>query len=171
MARDMETEHDAHHPARHAPVTRRDAVILGAAAALAAIVPAALFHRSPVSLAPRTDLFLDLLADPSSAAKLGEIWFDESSPSRARAVYETRLARRLRAHGWSRNASPELARRALAASVRADYLGDRMVAIEKWHLSETEADLCALAALAQPEGTHDDDETREGEPQGVAQHS
>lgn len=171
MARDMEKQHDAHHKDAHAPVSRRDAVILGAAALLAAVVPAALFHRAPASLAPRTGLFLDLLADPSSAAKLGEIWFDESKPPRTRAVYETRLARRLRPYGWSRNASPELARRALAASVRADYLGDRMVAIEKWHLSETEADLCALAALALPEGAHDADDPRESKPQGLAQHA
>ena len=154
MARDMEKQHDAHHKDAHAPVSRRDAVILGAAALLAAVVPAALFHRAPASLAPRTGLFLDLLADPSSAAKLGEIWFDESKPPRTRAVYETRLARR-----------------ALAASVRADYLGDRMVAIEKWHLSETEADLCALAALALPEGAHDADDPRESKPQGLAQHA
>ncbi|MBX3489271.1 hypothetical protein [Parvibaculum sp.] len=139
-------EKDMEHT-EHPPVSRRNVVILGGTALVAAAVPAALFHRKPKGLALDTDVFMRLLADPAAAAKLGEIRFAESKPGLTRAVYETRLARRLRAHGWSPAASPELARRALAASVRADYLGDRMVAIEKWHLSETEADLCALAAL------------------------
>ncbi|MDP2124863.1 MAG: hypothetical protein Q8J92_10815 [Parvibaculum sp.] len=141
------SDHDRDHPAAHPPVSRRDIVILGGAALLAAAIPAVLFGRDPSGLALDSDLFMQLLADPAAAAKLGEIWFAESRPGETPAVYEARLARRLRAHGWSPAALPELARRALAASTRADYLGDRMVAIEKWHLAETEADLCALAAL------------------------
>ena len=146
------SDHDAAHA--HPPVSRRDIVILGSAALLAAAVPAALFGRDPKSLALDSDTFLRLLADPQAAAKLGEIWFAESRPAETRAVYEARLARRLRAHGWSPAASPELAARALAAATRADYLGDRMVAIEKWHFSETEADLCALAALVMRDSAH-----------------
>ena len=146
------SDHDAAHA--HPPVSRRDIVILGGAALLAAAIPAVLFGRDPKSLALDSDTFLRLLADPQAAAKLGEIWFAESRPAETRAVYEARLARRLRAHGWSPAASPELAARALAAATRADYLGDRMVAIEKWHFSETEADLCALAALVMRDSAH-----------------
>jgi len=147
MTRDVDHSHADPHPAPHRSVSRRDIVILGATALLAAAIPAVLFRRGPASLSIGNRDFLNLLADPAAAARLGEIWFAESRPAETRAVYETRLARRLRNFGWSPSASPELARRALAASTRADYLGDRMVAIEKWHLAETEADLCALAAL------------------------
>lgn len=146
------SDHDAAHA--HPPVSRRDIVILGSAALLAAAVPAALFGRDPSVLALDSDIFLRLLADRQAAAKLGEIWFAESRPAETRAIYEARLARRLRAHGWTPAATPELAHRALAAATRADYLGDRMVAIEKWHFSETEADLCALAALVMRDSAH-----------------
>jgi hypothetical protein len=151
MAKDMDNGRDAHHPAAPHPVSRRDIVILGGTALIAAALPALLFRRAPKSLAFDADVFLKLLADPEAAAKLGEIWFAESHPGETRTVYETRLARRLRAFGWSPSATPELAHRALAAATRADYRAGRMVEIEKWHFAETEADLCALAALVMRE--------------------
>lgn len=157
MKNDTDHSHDhGHgHPAAHPPVSRRDLIILGGAALAAAAIPAALFRRDPAALALDSDLFIRLLADPAAAARLGKIWFAESRPGETLAVYEARLARRLRAHGWSPDATPELARRALAAAARADYLGDRMVAIEKWHFSQTEADLCAMAALVARAHSHD----------------
>ncbi|MEX0839629.1 MAG: hypothetical protein WD034_08855 [Parvibaculum sp.] len=151
MAKHMETEHDDAHPAAPHPVSRRDIVVLGGTALIAAALPALLFRRAPKSLSFDADVLLKLLADPEAAAKLGEIWFAESRPGETRAVYETRLARRLRAFGWSPAATPELAHRALAATTRADYRTGRMVEIEKWQFAETEADLCALAALVRRE--------------------
>ena len=150
---EKDTEHTEHHAAAPA-FSRRDIVILAGVAASAGVTAAILFGRPPAAARLDSGAFLGLLADPASAAKLGEIWFAESKPGETLAVYEARVARRLRAHGWSPAAAPELAHRALAASVRADYLGDRMVAIEKWHLSETEADLCALAALVMRDAAH-----------------
>lgn len=142
----QDTEHlegAAHGPA----VSRRTVVILGGTALLAAALPAALFVTEPEGPTLGARHFITLLADPASAAELGEIWFRDGRPGEALPVYEARFEKRLRAYGWNARMDMAETHRVLADAVRADYAAGRMVEIREWQLSETEADLCALAAL------------------------
>lgn len=142
----QDTEH--HEGAAHGPaVSRRTVVILGGTALLAAALPAALFLTEPEGPTLGARHFITLLADPASAAELGEIWFRDGRPGEALPVYETRFEKRLRAHGWNPRMDMEETHSVLADAVRADYAAGRTVSVREWHLSETEADLCALAAL------------------------
>lgn len=146
---DMEAEHhqdgDAHHS--HPSVSRRTVLVLAGTAIVAAAVPAALFVAEPEGTSVSGRYFVRLLADPAGAARLGEIRFEAGGASAALPVYETRMAKRLAAHGWTPRMDEHETHRALADAVRADYAMDRLVEINEWMLSETEADLCVLAAL------------------------
>tara|TARA_R110002110_G_scaffold239506_5_gene455466 strand:- start:2561 stop:3055 length:495 start_codon:yes stop_codon:yes gene_type:complete len=139
-------KHDRPGDRGHA-VSRRTVMVLAGTAIVAAAVPAVLFTGEPETGAADAKRFVALLADPAGAAALGEMWFAESRPGTSLPVYTTRLEKRLRAKGWSPAMDDDETHRLLADCVRADYAEDRLAAIDAWALSETEADLCALAAL------------------------
>ncbi|MEQ8268759.1 MAG: hypothetical protein RH982_16315 [Parvibaculum sp.] len=146
----MENEHHPHgaggHHA-HPAVSRRTLLVLSGTALVAAAVPAALFLAEPEGPSVGGRYFVGLLADPAGAAELGEIWLGAGGAVATLPVYESRLSRRLAAHGWTPRLDAAETHRVLAEAVRADYAMDRLVEINQWMLSETEADLCALAAL------------------------
>lgn len=124
--------------------SRRQVLILSGTALLAAALPGAWL----ASRRPRlSDTLLGLLADPDAAAELGALWRADGGRPERPGTPERRLARRLRAQGWRPGLSPEATRDALAASVRADYLAARTASLAGWELSDTEIDLCILAAL------------------------
>lgn len=139
------TEH--HGAAHHEGVSRRTLLVLSGTAIVAAAIPSALFLAEPETASGRAAGFVRLLADPESAAHLGEVWFEKSAPGETLAVYEARLSRTLESHGWRGDLDEAETHRVLAQAVRADYAANRMTAIDEWHLSETEANLAALAAL------------------------
>jgi len=140
------TEH--HGAAHHEGVSRRTLLVLAGTAIVAAAIPSALFLAEPETASGRAASFVRLLADPESAAHLGEVWFEKSAPGETLAVYEARLSRTLESHGWHEDMDEAETHRVLARAVRADYAANRMSVIDEWHLSETEANLAALAALA-----------------------
>ncbi|MDZ4380823.1 MAG: hypothetical protein U0942_05745 [Parvibaculum sp.] len=141
----QDTEH--HGDAHREGVSRRTLLVLAGTAIVAAAVPSALFLAEPETAAGRAPGFVKLLADPESAAHLGEVWFEKSAPGETLAVYEARLSRTLEFHGWHEEMDEAETHRVLAQAVRADYAANRVTAIDEWHLSETEANLAALAAL------------------------
>jgi len=137
-----------HHGAAHREgVSRRTLLVLAGTAIVAAAIPSALFLAEPETASGRAAGFVRLLADPESAARLGEVWFEKSAPGETLAIYEARLSRTLDSHGWREGMDEAETHRRLAQAVRADYAANRITVIDEWHLSETEANLAALAAL------------------------
>lgn len=156
-------EHDEHHATEHhgeaghgghGGVSRRTLLVLAGTAVIAAAIPSALFLAEPDTGAGNAADFVRLLNDPESAARIGELWFEKAAPGETIAVYEARLSRKLGAHGWHEGMDAAETHRALADAVGADYARNRMVSVDDWQLSETEADLAALAALALRDPSH-----------------
>ena len=139
---------DGHHGSHHEGVSRRTLLVLAGTALIAAAIPSALFLAEPETSSGHTADFVRLLADPKSAARIGEVWFEKAAPGETLAVYEARLSRKLKSYGWQEHMDAPETHRVLAEAVRSDYAANRMVSVGAWQLSETEADLAALAALA-----------------------
>ncbi len=148
------SHHAGAHAGHHEGVSRRTLLVLAGTAVIAAAIPSALFLSGPETGAARATDFMSLLVDPRSAAHIGNLWFEKSAPGEALPVYETRLLRKLEAQGWREGMDAAETHRLLARAVRADYAANRMVAVDEWHLSETEASLAALAALALRSPSH-----------------
>lgn len=148
-------EHHNEHHGAHAGVSRRTLLVLAGTAIIAAAIPSALFLGDPETASGRAEDFVRLLADPKSAAHIGELWFEKAAPGETLAVYEVRLSRKLKSYGWHEGMDAAETHRVLAETVRADYAADRMVSVDEWQLSETEADLAALAALALRDPSHE----------------
>ncbi|MBO6636331.1 hypothetical protein [Parvibaculum sp.] len=161
----MNTEHHSahddrgHHDAQGVSVSRRTLIVLGGTALLAAAVPGALFLAEPEGSGIAARDFVSLLADPDGAAALGNIWIGEGGADSASIVHEKKLAEALTAEGWTPGMGAEETHTALAAAVRADYDAARTVLIDNWMLSDTEARLCALAALLARDGDDEHSET------------
>lgn len=149
--------HDAHghggHGA-HQGISRRTLFVLAGTAVIAAAIPSALFLAEPDSSAGSAADFVRLLNDPESAAHIGELWFEKAAPGEALPVYEARLGRKLSSYGWHEGMDAAETHRVLAEAVRADYARNRMVSVDNWQISETEADLAALAALVLRSPSH-----------------
>ncbi|MEP2830810.1 MULTISPECIES: hypothetical protein [Alphaproteobacteria] len=160
-------EHPGEHHAPHASVSRRTLLVLAGTAIIAAAIPSALFLREPGTASGHAADFVRLLADPKSAAHIGEIWFEKAAPGQILAVYEARLSRKLKSYGWHEGMDAPETHRVLAETVRADYAADRMVSVGDWQLSETEADLAALAALALRDPSHAPSHDGEAEEAGT----
>jgi hypothetical protein len=88
-------------------------------------------------------------ADPESARAVGREYL-ELAPDEpdADAVLERLAGPRLREWEALAASDPDRLVQALRLQHRSDFAHERVVAIRGWVLSETEARLCALAALA-----------------------
>jgi hypothetical protein len=86
------------------------------------------------------------LADPRSARRVGNayLW---TAPSEAHALGLARALRRSN-RAWGRVSGPGAVRRLAGVESRRDYAAGRVVVVDGWHISRTEARLCALATLA-----------------------
>lgn len=125
-------------------ISRRNVMILGGVALVAAAVPASfrLFEHEQGSLA---DELLAMLADPAGAAAIGRQLPTAAGPEKQKAV-AAKIGKRLRSHGWQPGASPEELHTALAARIRHDFEHGEMVEVSGWQIARTSAELCALAA-------------------------
>jgi hypothetical protein len=92
---------------------------------------------------------VDLLKSPGSAAAVGRAYLGAYPDEADAARLALHLERALRAQGLEpRRAPAPRLRAALAEQSRADFAAGRTVRVEGWVLSQSEARLCALAALA-----------------------
>jgi hypothetical protein len=125
-------------------ISRRNVLILGTVAIVAAALPASfrLLERETGDLA---DEMLAMLADPAGAAVIGRQLNGTMAPEKQKAV-AAKIAKRLRTHGWQPGGTPEEMRAALAARIRHDFEHGEMVEVAGWQMSRTGAELCSLAA-------------------------
>ena len=79
---------------------------------------------------------LSLFRDKQAAARLGRAYL-EGRPSADLASLE-----------WPSLPAGGALRRRVARQIRADFAAGRVVCVQGWLLSETEARICAMAALA-----------------------
>ena len=114
-----------------------------AASALVAFLPG----RAFASEGDMTEALLSLLEDRKTAAALGAIWLKSANQPRS-SLLDTLLGR-LRSQGWTGDADRGTLRNAMTASVADDYRTGDMIAIDGWQVAKTQAELCALAYLAQ----------------------
>jgi hypothetical protein len=103
----------------------------------------------PAAGRPAGARLLTMLARPDSAAVVGRAFL----AGRPAEADRDRLAARLDQALRCQDCDPAQARAgplraALARQIRADFAGSRVVRVEGWVLSETEARLCGLAALS-----------------------
>ncbi|MCE9649066.1 MAG: hypothetical protein K8R18_05500 [Parvibaculum sp.] len=132
------------HTTHDSAISRRNVLILGGVAIVAAALPASfrLLERETGDLA---DELLAMLADPAGAAVIGRQLSSTVAPEKQKAV-AAKIAKRLRTHGWQPGDTPEEMRAALAARIRHDFEHGEMVEVAGWQMSRTGAELCALAA-------------------------
>ena len=92
---------------------------------------------------------LAMLGRPDSAAAVGRAFLAGHPAEADRGRLAARLEQALRCQDCDpAQDRVERLRAALARQVRADFAGARVVRVEGWVLSETEARLCGLAALS-----------------------
>ena len=111
---------------------------LAALAGIAALEAPRLFPRLFARRYPPTpfDDLLALLPDRESAARLGAVLVRGQPHDNARSM-AARLRRKIGGHS-------------LAIAIADDLAHDRLVEAEGWLLPESLAELCALAAIAEP---------------------
>lgn len=105
--------------------------LTGLALAVGPVPALALARPSPAARLTR------LLGDPESAREIGRAYLQTAPGDGNRERLTTQLAARL----------DRPTRDTLAASCREDFARGRTVMVNGWVLAETEARLCALAAL------------------------
>jgi hypothetical protein len=123
---------------------------VGAATALGLAAPALFVLLAGCRRESR--LFLSLagfFADPESARSVGRAYLELASDGPDADTVMERLAGPQLAEWEALAASdPDRLAQALRDRHRSDFAHERVVALRGWILSETEARLCALAALA-----------------------
>ncbi|NIJ41519.1 hypothetical protein FHS78_001809 [Parvibaculum indicum] len=129
-----------------ANLSRRNVLILAGAAVAASAIPLAVSMSEPEQIGLENSL-TDLMADRDAIALIGRRWMEEGGGHSNVAALSRRIAKKLRAEGWSPDAAPGEARAAMARIVRADFANDDMVLVDNWALSRSCVELCALAAL------------------------
>jgi hypothetical protein len=96
--------------------------------------------------APR---LLAVLDRPESAAAVGRAYLASHPGEADRDRLAARLDQAVRCQDCDpARARTEQLREALAGQIRADFAAARVVTVDGWVLSETEARLCGLAALS-----------------------
>jgi hypothetical protein len=117
----------------------------GSALAIKARPWRALVAFEPVSVAER---LAGLLAHRDSARIVGTAYLDRvPSEASATRLLDGIAARLPEGRGTIREASDDDLRAFLAASIRSDFEDDRVVEVDGWVLSPTEARLYALTTL------------------------
>jgi hypothetical protein len=98
---------------------------------------------------PAAARLLALLGRPDSAAVVGRAYLASHPAEADRDRLAVRLDQAVRCQGCdpARARTGQL-RAALAGQIRADFAAARVVMVDGWVLSETEARLCGLAALS-----------------------
>lgn len=129
-----------------ATLSRRNILILAGAAVAVSALPLAVSLSEPEQIGLENSL-TGLMADRDAIAVIGRRWMAEGGGRSNVAALSRRIAKKLRAQGWSPDAPPNETRDAMAKTVRADFASDDMVLVDNWALSRTCAELCALAAL------------------------
>ena len=109
--------------------------ILGLAGVAAALCPQA---ASALPLPSPVRRLTGLLADVASARQVGQAYLQGTPGDADRDSLMAQLVARLQG---------DLSRETLVACCRADFADGRTVMVNGWMLSQTEARLCALAAL------------------------
>jgi hypothetical protein len=98
---------------------------------------------------PAEARLLAVLARPDSAAAVGRAYLAGHPAEADRARLAAGLAEAARCQDCDPAQAPaERLRAALARPIRADFAAARVVRVDGWVLSATEARLCALAALS-----------------------
>jgi hypothetical protein len=110
--------------------------LLGLAGVAAAVTPGAAYALPRL---PTTGRLVALLADQASARQVGRAYLKAMPADSDRAQLLSQLAARL---------DHDPSRETYAACCRRDFAEGRTVTVNGWVLSQTEARLCALAALA-----------------------
>jgi hypothetical protein len=87
--------------------------------------------------------------DPASAGVLGAAYLSAHPAERDEGRLVRGLRRANRALSGARR--PEDVRRLARAELRRDYAAGRMVAVDGWRISLTEARLCALVTFVKPD--------------------
>lgn len=117
-------------------IARRGMVrILGLAGVAAALGPQA---ASALPLPSPARRLTGLLADMASARQIGRAYLQGTPGDADRDCLTAQLVARLEG---------DVSRETLVACCRADFADGRTVMVNGWMLSQTEARLCALAAL------------------------
>jgi hypothetical protein len=103
----------------------------------------------PAGGRPAAARLLAGLARPDSAAVVGRAYLASYPAEADRDRLATRLDQALRCQDCDpAQARADQLRAALARQIRADFAAARVVRVDGWVLSETEARLCGLAALS-----------------------
>ncbi len=141
-------------------LSRRNVLILAGAAVAVSTIPLAVSLSEPEQIGLENSL-AGLMAARDAIAVIGHRWIAEDGGQPNVAALSRRIAKKLRAQGWSPDDAPQQAQEAMAKTVRADFASDDMVLVDNWALSRSCVELCALAALMS------EDEPR-GEAEGEA---
>ena len=103
----------------------------------------------PTGGAPAGTRLLTVLGRPDSAAVVGRVYLAGHPAEADRDRLAARLEQALRCQDCDpAQAEADQLRAALARQIRADFAAARVVSVDGWVLSETEARLCGLAALS-----------------------
>jgi hypothetical protein len=132
-----------------APISRRR-LLLGAGAALPAVLLPLRPWRALVELAPPPAAAVRLagvLGHGDSARAVGREYL-RVAPAPAHELTAAVAARLPGGRRTLAHAGDDELRTALARCVREDFQADAVVALRGWIVSRTEAQLCALTALA-----------------------
>ncbi|MEP2282522.1 MAG: hypothetical protein ABJI28_04945, partial [Nitratireductor sp.] len=146
-------------------LSRRNVLILAGAAVAVSAIPLAVSLSEPEQLGLENSL-TGLMADRDAIAVIGHRWIAEDGGQPNVAALSRRIAKKLRAQGWSPDAAPERTREAMAKTVRADFASDDMVLVDNWALSRSCVELCALAALMSEGGPKSEAEGEAARPHG-----
>lgn len=146
-------DHDAHDTHEGPALSRRSILILGGVALFAGALPLAFPRLEPDNHALAQALS-GLIVDLDAAARLGREWRLKSAGPNEPHVIAAAIGKRLLAHGWTGEGSPEDLRSALNIRIRQDYATNDMIGISGWQLARTSAELCALAASLNKEPDH-----------------
>lgn len=130
-------------------ISRRNLMILGGVAAIAAALPTTLVIVEREKGDTASGLMF-LLADPVGAAEIGRRWIAATGREPDGAALAQKIGKRLRAQGWRPGDDPETMRTALAAQIRSEFVRDDLVDVEGWQLARSSAELCAVAATLIP---------------------
>jgi hypothetical protein len=127
-------------------VTRRGFLVLAGAAAAGGVAKLLTDGDDDERARELARAVAAALSDPRSARRVGAVYrrtatSEADAPALARALRGSHRA-------WGRVSGPGAVRRLARVESRRDYAAGRVVVVDGWHLSRTEARLCALASLA-----------------------
>ena len=126
-------------------LTRRDLILIGAC--VAAAPAGAAFYTFYIDRPDwQVHALVETLNDPTAAAEIGAAYLSTRAAPTA-APFLARLEEKLTSRGLTPGADITTRRAHFAELIREDFMHNATVDIEGWSLSQTEADLSALAAF------------------------